>query len=140
VRTHQFVFDDLGFISRNSVVKDGLTWNGFTWAFTTRLMGIWHPVTWLSHMVDCQLFGVAPAGHHLMNLFFHIANTLLLFLLLLFCTKAEWPSFIVAALFAIHPLHVESVAWVAERKDVLSAFFWLLTICGPMSGMYAIPA
>lgn len=128
VRTHQFVFDDLGFISRNSLVKDGLTWNGFIWAFTTRLMGIWHPITWLSHMVDCQLFGVAPAGHHLMNLFFHIANTLLLFLLLLFCTKAEWPSFIVAALFAIHPLHVESVAWVAERKDVLSSFFWLLTM------------
>ena len=128
VRTHQFVFDDLGFISRNSIVKDGLTWNGFTWAFTSRLMGIWHPVTWLSHMVDCQLFGVAPAGHHLVNLFFHIANTVLLFLLLLFCTKAEWPSFIVAALFAIHPLHVESVAWVAERKDVLSAFFWLLTM------------
>jgi protein O-mannosyl-transferase len=128
MRTHQFVFDDLGFISRNSLVKDGLTWNGFTWAFTTRLMGIWHPVTWLSHMVDCQLFGVAPAGHHLMNLFFHIANALLLFLLLLFCTKAEWPSFIVAALFAIHPLHVESVAWVAERKDVLSTFFWLLTM------------
>jgi protein O-mannosyl-transferase len=128
VRTHQFVFDDLGFISRNAVVKDGLTWNGVTWAFTTRLMGIWHPLTWLSHMVDCQLFGVAPAGHHLMNLFFHIANTLLLFLLLLLCTKAEWPSFIVAALFAVHPLHVESVAWVAERKDVLSAFFWLLTM------------
>jgi protein O-mannosyl-transferase len=128
VRTHQFVFDDLGFISRNSLVKDGLTWNGFTWAFTTRLMGIWHPVTWLSHMVDCQLFGVAPAEPHLINLFLHIANTLLLFLLLQFCTKADWPSFIVAALFAVHPLHVESVAWVAERKDVLSAFFWLLTM------------
>jgi protein O-mannosyl-transferase len=128
VRTHQFVFDDLGFISRNSIVKDGLTWDGFTWAFTTRHMGIWHPVTWLSHMADCQLFGVGPAGHHLMNLFFHLANTLLLFLLLLFCTKTEWPSFIVAALFAIHPLHVESVAWVAERKDVLSALFWLLTM------------
>lgn len=128
VRTHQFVFDDLGFISRNSLVKEGLTWDGFTWAFTTKLMGIWHPVTWLSHMVDCLLFGVNPAGHHLMNLFFHLANTLLLFLLLLFCTKAEWPSFIAAALFAIHPLHVESVAWVAERKDVLSAFFWLLAM------------
>jgi protein O-mannosyl-transferase len=145
VRTHQFVFDDLGFISRNSVVKDGLTGNGFIWAFTTRLMGIWHPVTWLSHMVDCQLFGVAPAGHHLMNLFFHLANTLLLFLLLLFCTKAEWPSFIAAALFAIHPLHVESVAWVAERKDVLSAFFWLLTMWAyvwyvrrPALGRYAL--
>jgi len=128
VRTHQFVFDDLGFISRNSLVKEGLTWNGFTWACTTRLMGIWHPVTWLSHMLDCQLFGVAPAGHHLVNLWFHIANAILLFLLLRFCTKAEWPSFIVAALFAVHPLHVESVAWVAERKDVLSAFFWLLTM------------
>jgi protein O-mannosyl-transferase len=128
VRTHQFVFDDLGFISRNSIVKEGLTWKGFAWAFTTRLMGIWHPVTWLSHMMDCQLFGVAPAGHHLMNLFFHIVNSILLFLLLKFCTGAEWPSFIVAALFAAHPLHVESVAWVAERKDVLSALFWLLTM------------
>jgi tetratricopeptide (TPR) repeat protein len=128
VRTHQFVFDDLGFISRNSIVTGGLTWNGFTWAFTTRLMGIWHPLTWLSHMLDCQLFGVAPGGHHLTNLFFHIANSLLLFLLLKFCTRADWPSFIVAALFAVHPLHVESVAWVAARKDVLSTFFWLLTM------------
>jgi len=128
VRTHKFVFDDLGFISINSMVRNGLTWKGFTWAFTTRYMGIWHPLTWLSHMLDCQFFGLAPGGPHLTNLFFHIANSLLLFLLLQFCTGAGWPSFLVAALFAVHPLHVESVAWVAERKDVLSAFFWLLTM------------
>ena len=91
-------------------------------------MGIWHPLTWLSHMLDCQLFGVDPGGPHLTNLFFHTANSLLLFLLLQFCTGAGLPSFLVAALFAVHPLHVESVAWVAERKDVLSAFFWLLTM------------
>jgi protein O-mannosyl-transferase len=128
VRTHQFVFDDQAFISINSMVKNGLTWDGFTWAFTTRYMGIWHPLTWLSHMLDCQLFGLAPGGPHLTNLFFHIADSLLLFLLLQFCTGAGWPSFLVAALFAVHPLHVESVAWVAERKDVLSAFFWLLAM------------
>jgi hypothetical protein len=91
-------------------------------------MGIWHPLTWLSHMLDCQIFGLNPGGPHLTNLVFHIANTLLLFLLLQFCTGAEWPSFLVAALFAVHPLHVESVAWVAERKDLLSAFFWMLTM------------
>jgi len=128
VRTHQFVFDDLGFISRNSMVKDGLSWNGLVWAFTTKHMGIWHPLTWLSHMLDCQFFGENAAGPHLINLFFHTANSLLLFLLLQFCTGAGWPSFLAAALFAVHPLHVESVAWVAERKDVLSAFFWLLTM------------
>jgi len=128
VRTHQFVFDDLGFISRNSMVKSGLTWEGFTWAFTTWHMGIWHPLNWLSHLLDCQLFGVNPTGHHLTNVFFHIANSLLLFLLLQSCTKTDCPSFLVAALFAVHPLHVESVAWVAERKDVLSTFFWLLTM------------
>jgi hypothetical protein len=128
VRTHKFIFDDLGFISRNSMVKSGLTWKGFTWAFTSGHMGIWHPLTWLSHMLDCQIFGLNPGGPHLTNLVFHIANTLLLFLLLQFCTGAEWPSFLVAALFAVHPLHVESVAWVAERKDLLSAFFWMLTM------------
>ena len=110
------------------MVKDGLTWNGFTWAFTTRHMGIWHPLTWLSHMFDCQIFGLNAAGPHLINLFFHTANSVLLFLLLQFCTGAAWPSFLVAALFAVHPLHVESVAWVAERKDVLSTFLGLLTM------------
>ena len=106
VRTHQFVFDGLGFINRNSMVRDGLTWNGFTWAFTTRHMGILHPLTWLSHMLDCQIFGLEPVGPHLTNLFFHIANSVLLFLLLQFCTRAAWPSFLVAALFAVNPLHV----------------------------------
>jgi hypothetical protein len=128
VRTHQFVFDDLQFISINSIIKNGLTWRGFTWAFTTKYMGIWHPLTWLSLMMDCQLFGIEPAGPHLTNLLFHTANSLLLFLLLQFCTGGWLPSFLVAALFAVHPLHVESVAWVAERKDVLSALFWLLTM------------
>jgi protein O-mannosyl-transferase len=128
VRTHQFVFDDLGFIVRNSMVKSGLTWNGLTWAFTTKLMGIWHPLTWLSHMLDCQIFGLDPRGPHLINLLLHIINSLLLLLLLQSCTGATWPSFLVAALFAVHPLHVESVAWVAERKDVLSTLFWMLTM------------
>ncbi len=127
VRTHQFVFDDLGFIVHNSMVKDGLTWNGFIWSLTTWHTGHWYPLTWLSHMLDCQIFGLHAAGPHLTNLFFHAVNSVLLFLLLQFCTGKR-PSFLVAALFAVHPLHVESVAWVAERKDVLSAFFWLLTM------------
>ena len=98
------------------------------WAFTTGHAGNWHPLTWISHMLDIQLFGLNPQGHHLMNLFFHIANTLLLFFVLHRMTKALWQSAFVAALFALHPLHVESVAWVAERKDVLSTFFWMLTM------------
>ncbi len=128
VGTHQFVFDDLDFIVHNRMVKSGLTWDGIAWAFTTRHLSIWHPVTWLSHMMDCQFFGLDPSGPHLINLLFHITNAVLLFLLFRFCTGAEWPSFLVASLFAVHPLHVESVAWVAERKDVLSAFFWMLTM------------
>jgi protein O-mannosyl-transferase len=128
VRNHQFVFDDLGFIVHNSMVKDGLTWNGFIWALTTWHTGSWHPLTWLSHMLDCQIFGLNATGPHLTNLFFHTVNSVLLFLLLQFCTGEALPGFIVAALFAVHPLHVESVAWVAERKDVLSTFFWLLTM------------
>src|SRR5208282_4219790 len=106
---HSFTnFDDDGYITGNSHVKSGLTW--------------------ISHMVDCQLYGLNAGGHHLTNLLFHIANTLLLFLLLNELTGALWRSAFVAALFAWHPLHVESVAWAAERKDVLSAFFWMLTL------------
>ena len=101
---------------------------GIRWAFTTLYAEFWHPLTWLSHMLDVQLFGLEPRGHHLTNLLFHLANTLLLFLVFHRMTKALWQSAFVAALFALHPLHVESVAWVAERKDVLSAFFWILTI------------
>ncbi|HEY5234176.1 MAG TPA: hypothetical protein VIK35_11640 [Verrucomicrobiae bacterium] len=126
---HGFViYDDPDYITGNAHVKAGLTWPGIVWAFTSDDAANWHPLTWISHMADCQLFGLHPAGHHLMNLLFHTANTLLLFLLLEKLTGALWRSAFVAALFAWHPLHVESVAWASERKDVLSAFFWMLTI------------
>jgi len=126
---HGFVnYDDPDYIIGNAHVTGGLTWANVVWAFTSNDAANWHPLTWLSHMLDCQLFGVNPAGHHLMNLLFHTANTLLLFLLLTQLTGALWRSAMVAALFAWHPLHVESVAWTSERKDVLSAFFWMLTI------------
>ena len=126
---HGFVnYDDPDYIIGNAHVTGGLTWANVVWAFTSNDAANWHPLTWLSHMLDCQLFGVNPAGHHLMNLLFHTANTLLLFLLLTQLTGALWRSALVAALFAWHPLHVESVAWASERKDVLSAFFWMLTI------------
>jgi protein O-mannosyl-transferase len=128
VTDHEFViYDDGEYVVKNAQVQAGLTIQGVKWAFTT-FSANWHPLTWLSHMLDCQLFGLNPAGHHGMSLFFHIANTLLLFLVLCRMTKALWRSAFVAALFALHPLHVESVAWVAERKDVLSAFFFMLTM------------
>jgi protein O-mannosyl-transferase len=121
-------FDDPQYLTENPVVLQGLTWPGVTWAFSTGRAGNWHPLTWLSHMFDVQCFGPRPAAHHLVNLLLHIANTLLLLLLLERVTGHFWRSAFVAALFALHPLHVESVAWVAERKDVLSSFFGLLTI------------
>lgn len=121
-------FDDPDYVTNNPYVKNGLTWEGIRWAVTSGHAANWHPLTWLSHMLDVQLFGLNPYGHHLVNLLFHIANTLLLFFVLHRMTKALWRSAIVAALFALHPLHVESVAWVSERKDVLSAFFWMLTM------------
>ncbi len=121
-------FDDPGYVTANPVVKWGITWTGVAWAFTATAMSNWHPLTWLSHMLDVQLFGLNPAGHHLMSVGLHALCALLLFLLLARITGAMWRSFFMAALFAIHPLHVESVAWVAERKDVLSCLFWLLTI------------
>jgi Flp pilus assembly protein TadD len=127
--SHQFVnFDDAKYILENPSVRTGLTGEGFIWAFTATYASNWHPLTWLSHMLDVQLFGLDPGPHHLVNVLFHAINTVLLFLLLLRMTGAYWQSVFVAALFAIHPLHVESVAWVAERKDVLSAFFWMLTL------------
>ena len=126
---HNFVnFDDDDYITNNSHVKAGLTWAGVIWAFQSGAAANWHPLTWLSHMLDCQLYGLYPGGHHSTNLLFHVANTLLLFLLLKQLTGALWRSAFVAALFAWHPLHVESVAWAAERKDVLSAFFWMLAL------------
>ncbi|MHC4738663.1 MAG: ArnT family glycosyltransferase, partial [Planctomycetota bacterium] len=129
LRHNDFVsYDDDAYITKNPMVKVGLTSRSVAWAFTTLDVGNWHPLTWLSHMLDCQLFGVEPFWHHLVNLLFHIVNTLLLFWLLKKMTAAFWPSAFVAAVFALHPLHVESVAWVAERKDLLSTFFWILAV------------
>jgi protein O-mannosyl-transferase len=129
VYRYEFVaYDDPGYVSDNPFVRAGLTGDGIRWAFTTGHMWNWHPLTWLSHMADVQVFGVAPGSHHLVNVAFHLANTLLLFALLERLTRALWPSLAVAALFAVHPLHVESVAWISERKDVLSGFFFVLTL------------
>jgi len=129
VSNHEFVnFDDDDYISENPHVQSVLSRQAIIWAFTATRAANWHPLTWLSHMIDCQLYGLNPSGHHLTNVLFHLVNTLLLFLLLNRITGASWRSGFVAALFALHPLHVESVAWVAERKDVLSTLFWLLTM------------
>jgi tetratricopeptide (TPR) repeat protein len=129
VQKHDFTyfFDDNEYVTNNVHVQAGLTRESIVWAFTTTDEANWHPLTWLSHMLDYQLYGLDPSGHHLTNVLLHLANTLLLFLVLRGMTGALWRSGLVAALFALHPLHVESVAWVAERKDVLSTFFWMLT-------------
>ena len=128
VQHFDFVFDDFLYIVENRHVQDGLTLDSVIWAFTTTHAGNWHPLTWLSHMLDFKLYGLNAGGHHLISLFFHIANTLLLFVVFNKMTGDFRQSGFVAVLFALHPLHVESVAWVAERKDVLSTFFWLLTM------------
>ena len=129
VARHDFIiYDDPDYVSENPHVQAGLNWNSVAWAFRTSHTGNWHPLTWLSHMLDCQVFGLEPGYHHLMNVVFHTANTLLLFLVLNRMTAAFWRSAFVATLFALHPLHVESVAWVAERKDLLSTFFGMLTL------------
>ena len=128
-RLNGFVnYDDDDYVTRNPQVSAGLTPESVRWAFTTPYMANWHPLTWLSHMLDCELFGLNPLRHHLTSLSFHIANTLLLFWVLKRMTGVVWQSAFVAAVFALHPLRVESVAWVAERKDVLSGFFWMLTM------------
>jgi tetratricopeptide (TPR) repeat protein len=121
-------FDDTDYVTENLVVQQGLTWPGLQWAFQTWHSSNWHPLTWLSHMADCEVFRLNPAGHHLVNLLWHAANVWLLFLLWRRLTGTLWPSAMIAALFAWHPLHVESVAWVAERKDVLSTCFALLAL------------
>jgi len=123
-------YDDNNYVYENTTVQTGLNGNSIVQAFSSELakVGHWHPLTWLSLMLDYELFGLNPQGYHLINLLFHVLNTLLLFLVLRRMTKRLWPSAFVAALFAIHPLHVESVAWVTERKDVLSTFFWMLTL------------
>jgi len=129
VYRYDFVnYDDVDYVVENTHVRAGLTLDGVKWAFTTGHAGNWHPLTWLSHMTDVQLFGMNAGAHHVVNVLFHIANALLLFLLLEKMTHVLWPSAIVAALFAWHPLHVESVAWIAERKDVLSTLLGLLAL------------
>jgi len=122
------VFDDPDYVTYNSHVQAGLTWAGVKWAFTSWYASNWHPLTWLSHMLDSSLFGPNASASHIINVLFHTANVLLLFLLLYRATNKLWPAAFVAALFAWHPLHVESVAWVSERKDVLSTFFGLLSL------------
>lgn len=121
-------FDDPAYVKDNLQVQAGVTWAGARWAFTTGHTGNWHPLTWLSHMLDVELFGSGAGGPHLVNVLLHAANSVLLFLWLWQLTKAGWRSAIVGALFALHPLHVESVAWISERKDVLSTFFGLLSL------------
>ena len=125
---HGFVYDDEGYVVNNVHVTGGLTLENIRWALVSGYIANWHPVTWLSHMLDCQLFGLNPFGHHLVNVLLHALNTILVFLFLRSLTGSPWRSFMVAALFGWHPLHVESVAWVAERKDVLSTLFGLLAL------------
>ena len=126
---YQFIdYDDPAYVTENAEVADGLTLQGIAWAFTHVHSSNWHPLTWISHMLDCQYYGLWAGGHHLTNVLLHAATTVLLFLVLLQATGRLWPSALAAALFALHPLRVESVAWVAERKDVLSGLFFMLTL------------
>jgi tetratricopeptide (TPR) repeat protein len=145
---HPFVnFDDDGYITNNPHVRAGLSWDTVRWAFTTTELANWHPLTWTSHALDYQLFGLNPAGHHDTNILLHAANAVLLFLLLQWTTGFTWRSAAVAALFAVHPVNVESVAWIAERKNVLSMFFFLLALWAyawyarnPQVGRYVVVA
>jgi Flp pilus assembly protein TadD len=122
------VYDDPDYVSANTQVQQGLSWENVKWAFSSSEAANWHPLTWLSHMLDCQVYGVAPWGHHLTSLLLHVLNTVLVYVVLRRVTGAKGRAFVVALLFGLHPLRVESVAWVAERKDVLSTAFWLLTL------------
>ncbi len=133
---HEFTnYDDPHYVTENPYVKAGLTRQSVGWAFTTFHAANWHPVTWLSHMLDYEIYGLRPKGHHLTNICFHIINTLLLLYLLYSATGSYWQSIFLAALFGLHPLHVESVAWIAERKDLVSAFFGFVTLI--LYGRYA---
>jgi len=126
---HDFLdFDDNEYITQNFHLYDGITHESIAWAFSITDIAYWHPITWLSHMLDFQLFGLNPGMHHLTNLFLHVANALLLFIILNSITGSLWKSAFVAAIFALHPMNVESVSWASERKNVLSTFFWMLTI------------
>ena len=129
VRNFSFVnFDDRQYVTQNYYVQAGLTLKSIRWSLTAMQASNWHPLTWLSHMLDCQIYGLNPGHHHMTNVLFHVLNSLLLFFVFKRISGSLWKSAFVAALFALHPLHVESVAWVAERKDVLSTFFWMLTL------------
>jgi tetratricopeptide (TPR) repeat protein len=131
-QVNQFDFttlDDDIYVTENGHVQSGISWDGVRWAFSTTYAEFWHPLTWISLMLDYQLYGLNPSGYHVTNLIFHILSTFLLFWLFSRMTERIWQSAIIAALFTLHPLHVESVVWVAERKDVLSSFFWMLTLC-----------
>ncbi|MBN1788288.1 MAG: tetratricopeptide repeat protein [Sedimentisphaerales bacterium] len=137
VYSYEFVnFDDPVYVYANPHIRTGLTGETIKWALTAGYAANWHPLTWLSHAMDWQLYSFRPGGHHVTSLIFHVANTVLLFIVLYKMTKAFWPSAYVAALFALHPMHVESVAWVSERKDVLSTFFWMLTMLAYASYVY----
>ena len=141
LRRHDFLtYDDRAYVTENIHIRHGITMDAIRWAFTTGYASNWHPLTWVSHMLDIQLFGLDPHRHHLVNLLFHTANTLLLFYVFQRMTKAPWKSAFIAALFALHPLHVESVAWVAERKDVLSTLFWMLTMAAYVHYVERLPA
>jgi protein O-mannosyl-transferase len=137
LKEHSFInYDDPAYVTSNVRVQQGLSWKNVIWAFKTTSVANWHPLTWIFYMLDCQLFGLNPAGHHLTNLLLHIINVVILFLLLHRGTGALWRSALVAALFALHPLNVETVAWVSELKNVLSTLFWLLTLWA--YGWYAL--
>jgi protein O-mannosyl-transferase len=148
VHGHPFVnYDDSLYVTDNVQVQSGISWDTLTWAFTTFDVGTWHPLTWLSHALDCQLFQLNPAGHHDINLMLHAVNVVLLFWVLLRATGYAGRSFMVAALFALHPINVESVAWIAERKNPLSMLFFLLALAayrwyvrGPQVGRYTVVA
>ena len=129
VISHQFIgFDDQAYIQNNPMVRAGLTWKGIVWALTTFYDSNWHPLAWIAHMLDVEMFGLDAGKHLLVNALIHVANSVLLFVFLKRVTADRWPSAVVAALFALHPLHVESVAWAIERKDTLSTFFGLITL------------
>ena len=129
VQDHEFInLDDNLYITNNLNVQAGFTSKSVEWAFTTLAAGNWSPVTWFSHILDYQLYGLHAKGHHLTSLFLHIANALILFIVLSRMTGKLWQSAFVASMFAFHPLNVESIAWVSERKNVLSTLFWLMTI------------
>jgi tetratricopeptide (TPR) repeat protein len=121
-------FDDPIYVTENEYINTGFSWENVRWAFTAGKVSYWHPLTWFSHMLDCELYGLRPGPHHLTNLIIHIANSLLVFLVFKRMTRALWRSAFVAAVFALHPVNVDSVAWVAERKNVLSTLFWLLVM------------